>query len=84
MGYVAHQGALYFQWRVISGRYEAKARADAIDMGVDSHRGTAKCYGLDDVSRLAAYARQSEQVVHVAGHQTVVALHEGTGHLNQV
>jgi len=84
VGDVAHEGLLHLIRRVVALVDEAEAVADAEDVGVDGHGGLAEGDGLDNVGRLAAHTRETEQLVHVGGHLAVEALGECAGGLNEV
>ena len=75
-GDMPNEFALYLIRRVGCLGHQSQAMADTKDVGIDSHRRLAKGYALNDISRLATYARQVEQLVHVGRNLALMLLNE--------
>lgn len=75
-GDMPHEFALYLIRCVGCLGHQSQAMADTKDVRIDSHRRLAKGYALNDISRLATYTRQVEQLVHVGRNLALMLLNE--------
>ena len=75
-GDMPHEFALYLIRCVGCLGHQSQAMADTKDVRIDSHRRLAKGYALNDISRLATYTRQVEQLVHVGRNLALILLNE--------
>jgi hypothetical protein len=81
---VPEQVLLYLIGGVAGAGHESEAMADTIDMGIDGHGVHAEGDCLHDVGGLSAYAWQTEQGVHIAGHFTTIVCGEYLRELYEV
>ena len=84
LGYVFCQRAFHLVGRVVLLCDQSQTVTHAEHMGVYRHCRLAEGHALDDVSRLAPYARQVQQLVHVRRHFTVVPFRQHPRHLHQM
>ncbi len=75
-GDMPHEFALYLIRCVGCLGHQSQAMADTKDVRIDSHRRLAKGYALNDISRLATYTRQVEQLIHVGRNLALMLLNE--------
>lgn len=75
-GDMPHEFALYLIRCVGCLGHQSQAMADTKDVRIDSHRRLAKGNALNDISRLATYTRQVEQLVHVGRNLALMLLNE--------
>jgi len=75
-GDMPHEFALYLIRCVGCLGHQSQAMADTKDVCIDSHRRLATGYALNDISRLATYTRQVEQLVHVGRNLALMLLNE--------
>ena len=75
-GDMPHEFALYLIRCVGCLGHQSQAMADTKDVCIDSHRRLAKGYALNDISRLATYTRQVEQLIHVGRNLALMLLNE--------
>lgn len=81
---VPKQVLLYLEGGVAGAGHESEAMADTIDMGIDGHGVHAEGDCLHDVGGLSAYAWQTKQGVHIAGHFAIVVCGEYLRELYEV
>ncbi len=75
-GDMPHEFALYLIRCVGCLGHQSQAMADTKDVRIDSHRRLAKGNALNDISRLATYTRQVEQLIHVGRNLALMLLNE--------
>ena len=84
LGYIFCQRAFHLVGRVVLFCNKPQTVTYAEYMGIYCHCRLAEGHALDDVGRLAPYARQVQQQVHVRRHFAVVPFCQHPCHLHQM